>query len=68
MKQTLRAALLLAALSCAWLPAQAQTWPTRPIRVVVTCPAACLPDVVARDADVKVQVLLIQGALQWPRR
>jgi tripartite-type tricarboxylate transporter receptor subunit TctC len=42
------AASTLSAFACFASAAVAQNYPSRPIRVLITCPAACLPDVLAR--------------------
>src|SRR5712691_3441863 len=47
MKQLLRALLLLALLGALPL-AQSQTWPAKPIRVIVSFPAGSAPDIVCR--------------------
>src|SRR2546428_3272015 len=41
-------ALLIAALLGGFAGAQAQSWPTRPIRVIVSFPAGSAPDIVCR--------------------
>src|SRR5881392_2688980 len=41
-------ALLIAALFGGFADAQAQSWPTRPIRVIVSFPAGSAPDIVCR--------------------
>src|SRR5438876_5607165 len=41
-------ALLIAALLGAFAGAQAQTWPTRPIKMIVSFPAGSAPDIVCR--------------------
>ncbi len=43
-----RRSLLLAATSCLALPVAAQSWPSRPIKLVVPFPAGSSPDLIAR--------------------
>lgn len=49
------AALIAAALLGAGLPAQAQTWPTKPVRIVVPFPPGGTTDIVARSIGVELQ-------------
>src|SRR5216117_1000379 len=46
--KSLARALSLAVLCCAFGEAGAQSWPTRPIRVIVSFPAGSAPDIVCR--------------------
>ena len=41
-------ALGLLALACGRRPAQAQSWPTRPVKVIMATAAGSAPDVIAR--------------------
>src|SRR5262249_6081558 len=50
LRMKLPAALCLVALTCVWLvlPAAAQTWPQRPVRIIVITPPGGFPDFAAR--------------------
>lgn len=55
MKQFFCLAIAAAGIAMSAAPAQSQSYPAKPIRVHVTCPAACLPDLLARSIGQQLQ-------------
>jgi tripartite-type tricarboxylate transporter receptor subunit TctC len=55
-------AVAAAALMC-WLPLHAQDYPSKPVRMIISCPPGCLPDILARALNQSISQTLGQAVV-----